>query len=101
MKNETNMDETQKAQFEQMQRDIDILKQYKDDREHNQIQEPLDDASKAALGAILDGGGANIVATRNITIGSTPATISVPVNPTGFRAIDVGGSQFYIATYTP
>lgn len=65
-------------------------------RKAQQIQAPLDDASKNTLGAATDGGAGSSDLTQSVSVSGDPESITVPAAFAGSRIIELGGSTFEI-----
>lgn len=84
------------AQIADLMNKVNILMEYKEAREEQQISYPLDDASRNTLRAFTRFGPGSKTTTRSQSIGSTPTSITVPVNPTGTVIIEAEGAQFEV-----
>lgn len=78
---------------------IDELMAWKEARTDQQLFYPVDDVSKAALGAWTGDGAGSIGLTTTVNIPSVPNTITIPKIPSGVRVVNIGGSQFNIPFY--
>jgi hypothetical protein len=70
-------------------------------KKYQQISEPLDEASKNALGVPTGRGRGGTTATQTITIGVGGGSATVPANPVGTIILDIAGVRYevpYIAT---
>lgn len=93
----------QQTQFDTMQRQvtyllgvIDDLAKWKEDRIRQQITSPLDDVSKANIGAAVGHGAGSVALTQSVSVPTAPTTISVPAAYAGTRVIEIEGQQYTI-----
>lgn len=83
----------QQAQFEEMYAWFQARKQ-------QQLEYPVDDASKNALGVVTYQGPSTHATSTTVTIPSGGGTVTVPVVPTGFISVNIEGGTYLLATYT-
>lgn len=80
--------------IQDMQAQIATLTARIDKRDHQQLVAPVDDVSKAVIGAALANGAGSHALTQSIGIGAVPASITVPAAYQGTRFILLDGTQY-------
>lgn len=80
----------------ELSRKVDELYAWMQEKKHQQIGEPLDEASKYSLSASLLVGAGTTAATHVISIGAGGGSATVPVNPLGTIVIQLQGQRYEV-----
>jgi hypothetical protein len=85
------------ARISELEAQVQELSRWKAARQLQQLVHPVDDISKAVLGAFIDAGAASgIATTQSVSVGSVPSSITVPRTPSGVRLVSIGGAKVYV-----
>lgn len=86
-------------QLRQLGEQVAALVIWQKQRMNQQITSPLDQTSRNLLQVVTEVGFGSTAVTHNVSIPSTPTSITVPTNPTGTILLDTGNGVFEIPHY--
>lgn len=75
---------------------LEDLWQWMQERKTQQLFLPVDDASRAALRALMSGGLGNSAVTESLVVGAGGGTFTVAKKPSGSLFVEVDGQLFEI-----
>ncbi len=72
------------------------LYQWMKEKKIQQLSLPVDDASRAALGAVTGRGPGSTTKTQTVAVSSTPSNITVPAAYVKTVVVEIDGTQYEI-----